>query len=75
MNRRGAGVVFFCIAAYLLSIRYILAFIYIAQFNINWPFALYVFVNRMKSLFGALAWIALAAGITYLVLAGLHKEK
>ena len=75
MNRRGTGIVLVGIAAYLLSIRYILAFIDEAQWGINWPLSLLFFMTHMKSLFGVRSWIALVAGIAYIVTAEIHKEK
>ena len=75
MNRRGAGIILVGIAAYLLSIRYILAFIDEAQFGINWPLSFYLFVTHAESLFGVLSGLALVAGIAYIVMAEIHKEK
>jgi len=75
MNRRGAGIVLVGISAFLLSIRYIFEFVYEANWGINWPDSFYLFVTHAESLFGVLSGLALVAGIAYIVMAEIHKEK
>lgn len=72
MNRRGAGVGLVGISAFLLSTKWILDFAIEAgwyhQFGMN-------VLQEMNSLFGLFSGVALVAGVAYILVAEIRKEK
>lgn len=74
MNKRGAGVAFCAIAAFLFSVRYIAAAIYLSGVT-SWDMEFFnTIVGYVGSVLLLLSVISLIAGICYLILAEKSKE-
>lgn len=76
MSRRSAGVAFCAIAAFLISIRYFTAAIYISSVNLaeQGPTVFAKWLGYIGSTPLTLAGIALLIGIVYLVWSELEKQ-
>jgi len=72
MNRRGAGIGLVGISAFLLSTKWILDFAIDAGWYREFDMGL---LQDMNSLFGLFSGAALVAGVVYVVIAEIHKEK
>lgn len=72
MNRRGAGVAFIAIAAFLTSVRYVLNFIYVAGL---WKQFTGSFLDSFNRGLGISATAALIVGIVYIIVAETKKDK
>ena len=73
MNRRGAGVAFIAIAAFLTSVRYLFNFAFIAGWWSNeFKNSLFIPINRNLNIFSI---IALIVGIVYIIVAETKKDK
>lgn len=69
MSKRGAGVAFIAISAFLLSSKYITAAIYSSGLN-AWSGDVFVgMLNDVGFTFNLFATLSLITGITYLILA------
>lgn len=65
MNRRGAGVILFCVSAFLYSVKYISAAIY---FSTNRALIFSDALSQVGNLLNILSAIAFIGGVSYIVM-------